>query len=120
MSPTEIQEYRTKLLSLADNVGRGLAHDRHELRREDDPDMPGGPMPSTEDRVDCGAQEVELGLIANEENLLAETRAALARIDTGAFGVCATCGKAIAHARLKALPYARDCIRCARAASTTH
>jgi DnaK suppressor protein len=114
MTSKELKGYRTKLQRLADQVSRSLAHDQHELRREDDPDIPGGPIASTEDRVNSGSQEVELGLIANEESLLAETKAAVARIDTGTFGVCESCGKAIARVRLNALPYVRNCIRCAR------
>ena len=116
MTHKQLDSYRNELVFLAGSLDRGLAHDRHELLREEDPDVPGGPLPSTDGRVDTGVQEVEFGLIANEENLLAEANAALARIDAGTFGRCETCGKVIAIARLDALPYARLCIRCAHAA----
>jgi len=33
----------------------------------------------------------------------------------GTLGRCEVCGKAISRSRLDAVPYARDCIRCARA-----
>ena len=39
--------------------------------------------------------------------------AALARIETGEYGVCSKCGADIAPARLAALPTATRCIRCA-------
>ncbi len=40
--------------------------------------------------------------------------ATLARIDTDeSFGVCATCGQAIGHERLLALPATTRCVRCA-------
>jgi DnaK suppressor protein len=45
---------------------------------------------------------------------LAQIRAALARINDGTFGVCVTCGGDIAPARLEALPFAQQCIDCAR------
>jgi DnaK suppressor protein len=45
---------------------------------------------------------------------VAQIAAALARIDEGTYGVCATCGEDIAEARLEALPYAVQCIECAR------
>ena len=51
-----------------------------------------------------------------EEAALAEIaaiRAALARIDEGTFGTCTSCGKAIAPARLEAVPQAPLCIDCA-------
>ena len=116
MTRDQLNAYRKALLALAGELDRGLAHDRRELRREEEPDFAGTPMPSTEDAVDSGAQEVEVGLIANEQQLLAEVTEALDRIDYGTFGLCTECGRPIAKARLDALPYARQCIRCARAA----
>jgi RNA polymerase-binding transcription factor DksA len=116
MTRDELNGYRKELLTLAAAVDRGLAHDRRELRREDEPDIPGGPMPSTEDRLDAGAQEVGVGLIANEQHLLAEVVAALDRIDDGTFGACQECGRRIAKARLESIPYAPQCMGCARAA----
>jgi DnaK suppressor protein len=114
MSRKEIEGYRKEILNLVAALDRSLAHDRHELLREEDPNFTGGPLPSSENRANSGAQEVELGLIANEESLLNEANAALARIEAGTFGCCESCGKAIAKARLDALPYARRCIHCAR------
>ena len=116
MTRKEINGYRTELLTLAADLERSLAHDRRELRRDDEPDFAGGPVPSTEDVVDGGMQEIEVGLIRNEERLLTEVVAALDRIDDGTFGTCPDCGRPVARARLDALPYARQCIRCARAA----
>lgn len=39
--------------------------------------------------------------------------AALARMDSGDFGICVECGAAIDQGRLKATPYATECIDCA-------
>lgn len=39
---------------------------------------------------------------------------ALARIKEGNYGVCASCGEKIPDERLKALPYATNCINCAQ------
>ncbi len=38
---------------------------------------------------------------------------ALARMENGQYGICARCGESIAPARLRALPAAELCIRCA-------
>ena len=37
---------------------------------------------------------------------------ALRRIQNGEFGICGDCNEPIAPARIKAVPYARRCIRC--------
>jgi RNA polymerase-binding transcription factor len=44
---------------------------------------------------------------------LDEVEAALAKFDTGTFGVCESCGQPIPPARLEAMPAARFCIDCA-------
>ena len=43
-----------------------------------------------------------------------QIHAALQRIDAGTYGECATCGEPISEPRLEALPYAMQCINCAR------
>ncbi len=44
---------------------------------------------------------------------LASVERALARFESGTYGICAGCGEPIAPARLRALPAAELCIRCA-------
>lgn len=44
---------------------------------------------------------------------IAQIQDAIARIDTGHYGTCQSCGEPIATERLKALPYSDLCIRCA-------
>jgi RNA polymerase-binding protein DksA len=56
----------------------------------------------------------ELMLIHNEEQILEKVEGALARIETGSYGVCEDCGRDIADARLSAIPYTTLCINCAR------
>ena len=63
------------------------------------------------------AREDDEALDAVERSALAEIaqlRAALARLDSGTYGLCVTCGEPIAPARLRALPATAQCIRCAR------
>lgn len=107
MPAKELDKYRAALKALATSVGSGLANDQRELMRADEPDVAG---------LDGGEVEVETGVIAMEERLLAEVNAALGRIDAGTFGGCEQCGKRIAKARLAAVPYARRCARCAKVA----
>ena len=43
------------------------------------------------------------------------TRKAIARLDSGSYGICSGCGELIAAERLAALPMAAECISCAKA-----
>lgn len=56
-------------------------------------------------------------LLSHEESLSTEVVEALERMETGHYGVCATCGKEIAIERLEALPFAKECIHCASSRS---
>ena len=115
MTRAQLAGYRKALKSLAGTVERGLAHDQREVMHMDEPDVAGGPVPATDAVLDGGDQQVETGLMAVGEGMLAEVRAALGRIAAGTFGRCAGCGKSIPRARLDALPYARYCVACATA-----
>jgi RNA polymerase-binding transcription factor DksA len=44
---------------------------------------------------------------------IAAIKQAIARIDAGDYDVCQICGEAINPARLKAVPYSLQCIKCA-------
>lgn len=60
-------------------------------------------------------RELDLVLSAQARNAVAEIDRALAKIDTGSFGVygmCEQCGQPIPRARLKALPQAALCVGC--------
>lgn len=59
-------------------------------------------------------REIDHSLEENEEHLLEEIDKALARIDAGTYGTCATCGEQIAEERLEARPHTAQCIDCRR------
>ncbi len=49
---------------------------------------------------------------AKDKIRLERIEAALARMENGRFGICASCGSRINHARLEAIPYSVLCINC--------
>ena len=69
------------------------------------------------DLGDLGSHEFEedvtLGLADNQQHLMEEIDAALARLEDGSFGHCEQCGEGIPKERLRALPYCRFCMACA-------
>lgn len=98
---------------------RELEHARAGLEAEVEPsrgggDPPGVP-PAPEDLAAHRAEEdVALRVLAVEEELQTEIVHALARLAQNRYGVCERCGGRIAKDRLRALPYARYCMPCAR------
>jgi DnaK suppressor protein len=57
-------------------------------------------------------RELDLLLSAQARGAVVEIDRALAKIDTGNYGVCEQCGQPIPQARLQALPYASLCVAC--------
>jgi DnaK suppressor protein len=120
MTNTELDGYKQQLLTLGERIRR----ETNELRDELPPRAADGEVGKAEpaevpiDAVELGAhlneEEVTISIVGNEEHLLAEVGAALARIENGAYGSCEGCRKAIARKRLRAVPFARCCVRCSR------
>ena len=65
-----------------------------------------------DDGTEAFDQAAGLALHRNEQSLLAQVEAALARMERGLYGICERCEGEIDFARLKALPQAELCIRC--------
>ena len=57
-------------------------------------------------------RELDLVLSAQARGAVVEIDRALAKIDSGNYGMCEQCGQPIPQARLKALPYASLCVGC--------
>lgn len=85
------------------------------LRPAADGDPDEMPAHEADRQTRAGEDAVALTLLGSEEQVLAETRAALDRVRAGTYGTCERCGHAIGRARLEAVPHARRCIRCERA-----
>lgn len=78
-----------------------------DLRQPLDPDF-------AEQATGMEAAEANEALEGASRAEIAQIRAALERIENGTYGVCVSCGEDIAPARLEALPFAQQCIECAR------
>ena len=62
--------------------------------------------------TDTYDREFSLTLASNERKLLYEIDEALKKIEEGIYGICEDCKCAISLSRLKAIPYARLCLKC--------
>jgi RNA polymerase-binding protein DksA len=117
-SEAEVRAYRARLLAL----GGRLSRDRSQLKEEALSPLGGEASGGLSDLplhlADLGShsfeEEITLGLLENEEQLIEEINAALERLDQGVYGRCESCGQEVSKERLQALPYARHCVACAR------
>jgi RNA polymerase-binding protein DksA len=64
--------------------------------------------------TDSFGREMELNIASGENERLRMIEEALERIEEGTYGQCVSCDGKISVERLKAIPYARLCIECAR------
>ncbi|MCX5703034.1 MAG: TraR/DksA family transcriptional regulator [Candidatus Omnitrophica bacterium] len=62
--------------------------------------------------TDTYDREFSLGLASNERDLVYELDDALKKIEEGTFGICEECKTLVTKTRLKAVPYARLCVKC--------
>lgn len=60
-------------------------------------------------------REFSLGIASNERQRIYELDDALKKIEEGKYGICEECKGLIPKTRLKALPYARLCLKCQQA-----
>ena len=59
-------------------------------------------------------QQRDLALRERSRSELVRVDAALRRLEDDTYGACVSCGNAIARERLEAIPWAPNCIDCAR------
>lgn len=118
LSPKDLDQFKALLMELRARIrgdvkqlSDGALDDGHESK---------SPTHMAELGTDAYERDFALSLMENDQETLGEIEAALKRIADGTFGLCETClaeGKSKAKAaipklRLRAIPYARNCIEC--------
>ena len=105
---------REKLLQLRDAMVdsmAGVAKDNLRSRAEGSEASAFG-MHQADAGSDAYDRDFALSLLSQEQDALYEIDQALKRIDLGTYGTCEMSGKAIGHARLEAIPFARFTVEC--------
>ncbi|MGI9237368.1 MAG: TraR/DksA family transcriptional regulator [Woeseiaceae bacterium] len=106
MSPASHEALRAELKRKKAELSARLSRISANLRRGYEAD-------SKERAKQLEDNEVVDALGNEARTEIAKISAALKRMDTGEYGVCIECGMAIGDGRLKAYPYADECIECA-------
>jgi len=106
LSKAKSAQYESSLLRIRDELSRQIAFLRGtSLTRADE-------VNAEEDGSDAFERQLALKLAANENDAVFEIDEALQRIRDGVYAVCEDCSCIIGSARLKALPFARQCVEC--------
>ena len=109
-----LQKVHALLLKRRDALRRALKGDL-SLLQELHQQPTGDPLDAAADTVQ---DELNSQLVEVEARELTAIEDAIARFESEDFGNCNDCGKPIPLNRLRALPYAVDCIECRRAAES--
>jgi DnaK suppressor protein len=108
MDKKRLEYYKKKLATRREELMKTIARTQEEGRTADeDP---------TVDLADKAAnsytKEFLFGMTNTDRKILNLIDAALKRIDTDEFGVCANCQDELQQKRLEAVPWAKHCITC--------
>jgi RNA polymerase-binding protein DksA len=112
MNAANHETYKIQLLKLRSRLMR-VVPDIEEAIREDI--HPPGDVSSVSTHPADHAVTIDENLVAaeNEAEILEQVEQALERLEAGQYGLCQRCGAAIDPQRLRAIPYASNCVRCA-------
>lgn len=118
MLKKEAMQFKQALLNLKERITDDMKHISEDAlkksQKEASGDISGYSLHMADLATDAYDREFSLGLASNDRNAILQINDALKRIDEGVFGVCQMCRKPIAKVRLKALPFARLCLKCQR------
>lgn len=89
-----------------------LGTELRELSIEQDDERGGVGNHFADDGSSLGEQERLSAIEGDFRDQLRQVDSALRRIDSGSYGICQRCQKAIPYQRLRALPFAEYCIEC--------
>lgn len=109
-----LEKQKERLIQLRDSMVdsmMGVAKDTLRSRAEGSEASAFG-MHQADAGSDAYDRDFALSLLSQEQDALYEIEQALGRINLGTYGMCEMTNKAIAHARLEAIPFARYTVEC--------
>ena len=116
MLKKDLDMYKKLILKRKDQILEDIKHISEntlmQSQKEASGDISGYTYHMADVATDTYDREFSLGLASNDHKVLYELDDALKRIEEGTFGICEECGCAITKVRLKAVPYARMCVKC--------
>jgi RNA polymerase-binding protein DksA len=117
MNADKLKHFREQLINLRTRVGGEVNSVAQALQEEVNVNANLSSAPVHLADVASGMVDADVEVLHTERGILEQINDALGRLDHGTYGVCENCGTPINEERLKALPYAATCVRCARTES---
>ncbi|MCA1734721.1 MAG: TraR/DksA C4-type zinc finger protein [Actinobacteria bacterium] len=117
LAANTLKKFRNQLESERIRLERMIAEHVRELEeaRQTETSAERSPDPGSAEAGSMNFEfEKELSLGQNTVDLLRKVERALGRVADGTYGICESCGTQIPVARLEVLPYATECVSCAR------
>ncbi len=115
LTKKELEKFKEKLTKqrekISGEVGRLTKDYLRKSAMDSSGDISSHPFHMADAASGAFDTEFNIGLAANEQDLLYEIDQALRRISEGTYGLCEKCGTPISMNRLKAVPFARYCIK---------
>ncbi|MBF0254279.1 MAG: TraR/DksA C4-type zinc finger protein [Candidatus Omnitrophica bacterium] len=119
LTAEELKKYQALLLKLRSQLTDEVEHLRNDTLNKSSKDFSGDlsgySLHMADQATDNYDREFLLGLAQNGREALYQIDEALKRIEDKSYGLCQSCEKIIAKARLKAQPFAENCISCQEA-----
>lgn len=118
MNKRELKRLKKELERLRDELAQELQYlsegNLNLSQRDSTGDLSGYAYHMADVGTDNFGREMELNIASSGNERLRLIEEALERTDEGTYGKCVSCDNDINIDRLKAIPYARLCIECAR------
>jgi DnaK suppressor protein len=116
LTKKELSEYKKLILKRKDEILDDIQHISEDTLKKSQKDASGDISGYTYHMADVATdtydREFSLGLASNGREMLYGLDDAMKRIEDGTFGICEECKTVIAKSRLKAVPWARYCVKC--------
>ncbi len=106
LTKKEVRAFKDMLIAMRERLTEQVATLRNESLTRDDE------VNAEEDGSDAFERLFSLERAGTEQEMVFEIDEALRRMTEGSYGGCGTCEKIIERARLKALPFVKNCIGC--------
>jgi DnaK suppressor protein len=116
LTKKELSEYKKLILKRKEEVLDDIQHISEDTLKKSQKDASGDISGYTYHMADVATdtydREFSLGLASNGREMLYGLDDAIKRIEEGTFGICEECKVVITKSRLKAVPWARYCVKC--------